>query len=133
MFLNILEGKEKEMFLDLAVYAAKANGIVEETEKITIDQYCKEMGISFYDIDRIHELKEVVEFFSKSKKQTKRIAILELLGLCYADGDFDDIEIAFSRKFALDIGIKEKEYDLLLKDVEEYVTIISIIRDHVIE
>ena len=89
MFLDKLNDKEKEMFLDLAVYAAQANGVVEETEKNMIMQYCKEMGVAFYDISKLHTLEEIIGVFTKSSKEKKKIVVLELLGLCYADNEFD--------------------------------------------
>ncbi len=133
MFLDRLNDKEKEMFLDLTVYTAQANGIIEDTEKNLILQYCKEMGVAFYDISKRHSLEEVVAVFSKSSKEKKRIVLLEILGLCYADGDFDTVEQAFAKKFSQDIGLKDDLFDTLSRDIKEYSIILGIITGHVLD
>ncbi len=133
MFLDRLNDKEKEMFLDLTVYTAQANGIIEDTEKNLILQYCKEMGVAFYDISKLHSLEEVVAVFSKSSKEKKRIVLLEILGLCYADGDFDTVEQAFAKKFSQDIGLKDDLFDTLSRDIKEYSIILGIITGHVLD
>ncbi len=133
MFLDRLNDKEKEMFLDLTVYTAQANGIIEDTEKNLILQYCKEMGVAFYDISKLHSLEEVVAVFSKSSKEKKRIVLLEILGLCYADGDFDTVEQAFAKKFSDDIGLKDDLFDTLSRDIKEYSIILGIITGHVLD
>jgi len=132
MFLDKLNDKEKEMFLDLAVYAAQANGVIEDIEKDLILQYCREMTVAFYDISKLHPLEEIIEVFSKTSKEKKRIVILEILGLCYADGDFDTVEQAFAKKFAQDIGLKDDIFDLLERDIKEYSIILGIITGHVL-
>lgn len=132
MFLSKLNNKEKEMFLDIAVYTAQSNGIVEDVEKELIMQYCREMGVSFYDISKLHSMQELVDFFSNVSKEKKRIVVLELLGLCYADGCMDAIETAFTEKFAQDIGLSEEIYNMIKKDVEEYSIILGIISGHIL-
>ena len=131
MFLDRLNDDEKVMFLDLAVYAAQTNGIVEESEKKILMQYCKEMGVAFYDVSKLHSLDEVKEFFKERNEETKRIVILEILGLCYIDGEFDSVENAFAKDFAEDIHVDENAYKVLTRDIEEYVTILSIIQGHI--
>lgn len=133
MFLDRLNDKEKEMFLDLAVYTAQANGIIEDTEKNLILQYCKEMGVAFYDISKLHSLEEVITVFSKSSKEKKRIVVLEILGLCFADGDFDTVEQAFAKKFSEDIGLKDDLFETLSRDIKEYSIILGIITNHVLD
>ena len=133
MFLDRLNDKEKEMFLDLTVYTAQANGVIEDTEKNMILQYCKEMGVAFYDISKLHSLEEVIAVFSKSSKEKKRIVLLEILGLCYADGDFDTVEQAFAKKFSQDIGLKDDLFDTLSRDIKEYSIILGIITGHVLD
>ena len=41
MFLEKLSEREKEVFLDLARATAKANGMVEDSEKEMIRRYCQ--------------------------------------------------------------------------------------------
>ena len=57
---------------------------------------------------------------------------MELLGLCYADNEFDDIEDAFVKKVSNDIGLKDDVYDTLKKDINEYSIILGILSGHIL-
>lgn len=131
MFLNKLSDNEKEMFLDMAVYVSKANGLVEETEKNLISQYCHEMCIETYNAENIHNLEEIYNVFSNSSNESKRIAVLELLGLGYSDGNIDELENSVIVDFARSIGVPEDIFNRLNRDIEEYCTVISIIQGHI--
>lgn len=88
MFLNQLSKEEKEKFISLSVYAAKANGEVAMEEMAMLEEYCKEMGIVFFNADSISTMDEIIEVYKNSDIVTKRIVILEMLGLLYADGEY---------------------------------------------
>ena len=132
MFLDRLNNKEKELFLDLAVYASQANGIVEEAEKEAIMGYCREMGVPFYDISKLHPLQEITEFFAGVSKEKKRIVAFEIMGLCATDGETDEVENAFINKFTEEIGLSEDVVNTLQRDIEEYLIIFQIVKGHVL-
>lgn len=133
MFLNQLSKEEKEKFISLSVYAAKANGEVAMEEMAMLEEYCKEMGIVFFNADSISTMDEIIEVYKNSDIVTKRIVILEMLGLLYADGNYDEKESQFATEFAINIGLNEKELakqETLLKKyleiMEEMVVAINI-------
>lgn len=103
----------------MSVHAAKANGVVEEEEKDMIEEYCREMGISFFDAENVIPIEKVVEIYAVSEIQCKKIALLEILGLVYADGTYDAKEKDFIRDFAqkicLDPETVEKQTELVVK------------------
>ncbi len=107
MFLNRLELIEKEAFVSLAVKAAEANGHVADEEYQMIEEYCKEMGIAFFDAKNVKSIEEVISIYSGSSEQNKKIAVLEIIGLMFADGGYDDEEKAFVNKFAEGIGVSQ--------------------------
>ena len=107
MFLNRLELLEKEAFVSLAVKAAEANGHVADEEYQMIEEYCKEMGIAFFDAKNVKNIEEVINIYSGSSEQNKKIAVLEIIGLMFADGGYDDEEKAFVNKFAEGIGVSQ--------------------------
>ncbi len=133
MFLNELTGEEKVMFLDMASYVSKANGFVDETEEKVISQYCLEMGLEPYDASKIHSLEEIKSYISNASDASKRIFVLELLGLGYIDGSFDNLEDSMMNDFASSIGLTKEVYEMLKRDVEEYTTVLGIIQDHIFE
>ena len=107
MFLNRLALIEKEAFVSLAVKAAEANGHVADEEYQMIEEYCKEMGIAFFDAKNVKSIEEVISIYSGSSEQNKKIAVLEIIGLMFADGGYDDEEKAFVNKFAEGIGVSQ--------------------------
>lgn len=125
MFLDKLNNEEKEAFLSLSVHAAKANGVVEEEEKNMIEEYCREMGISFFDAEDVMPLSKVVETYIESEVQSRKIVLLEILGLVYADGTYDATEKAFIQDFAekicLDPETVEKQTELVVR----YLTLVK--------
>ena len=108
MFLNQLETEEKKAFISLVVNAANANGIVEDEENQMIEDYCKEMGFPPTDWKAAKPMDEILNVFSVSSEQNKKIALLELIGLMYADGDYDGNERRFVKDFARNINISEE-------------------------
>ena len=107
MFLNRLELIEKEAFVSLAVKAAEANGHVADEEYQMIEEYCKEMGIAFFDARNAKNIEEVITIYSGSNEQNKKIAVLEIIGLMFADGGYDNEEKAFVNRFAEGIGVSQ--------------------------
>lgn len=122
MFLNRLDPIEKEAFVSLAVKAAEANGQVADEEYQMIEEYCMEMGIAFFDAKNVKPVETVIDIFSKADEQHKKIAVLEIIGLMYADGGYDDEERAFVDSFAKGIGVLpesvKKCEDTLVKYVD---------------
>ena len=63
------------------------------------------MGIAFFDAKNVKSIEEVISIYSGSSEQNKKIAVLEIIGLMFADGGYDDEEKAFVNKFAEGIGV----------------------------
>ena len=73
MFLGRLSEKEKNAFLSLSVHASNSNGVFVEEEKMMIREYCKEMEIPFFDVEKTIPLDKVVELFKESELSIKKI------------------------------------------------------------
>ncbi len=122
MFLKQLNQIEKEAFISLAVRAAEANGNISDEEYQMIEEYCGEMEIAFFDARNIKSLEDVISLFSDSEDQHKKIVILEIIGLMYADGGYDKEEKAFVEKLADGIGVSseavKKSEETLVKYID---------------
>ena len=116
MFLNLLNEKEKEIFMQLAVAVIHADGKLEESEKIFLDDYAHEMNISDFDVYKKPESVEhlVGEITTNSSNTVKRIFLLELAALARTDGDFAQSE----RELIQLIAEKLNNSDGLLQDCE---------------
>lgn len=133
MFLNELDLDEKRMFLRLADHLVAANGVVEEQEKNLINQYCSEMGLPMNnEIDPL-PMSEIICFFQKRSESVKRVTIMELLGLGYIDGEYDEVEQSMMKSYVSGIGVSDEVYEKLRKDVEEYIYLVDIIKNHIFE
>lgn len=120
MFLGQLSEKEKNAFISLSVHASNSNGVFVEKEKVMIQEYCKEMGIPFFDADNVISMDEVVEVFKNSEDSIKKIVLLETLGLMYSDGEFDDFEKGFINDYAMKIGLTDEDVEKQTVAIKEY-------------
>ena len=117
MFLSQLSEKEKNAFISLSVHASNSNGIFADEEKVMIQEYCKEMGIPFFDANNAISMDEVVDVFKASELQIKKIVLLELISVGYASGDYCDKERAYLRDVAEKIGVDSEK----LGQIEDWV------------
>lgn len=92
MFLSELRNEQKELFLDLSIHLSMSDGKFSDSEKNTIRQMCKEMGID-------ERLKKKVEFdialnrlSENATIREKRIILLEIAGIVMADGVYSPEE-----------------------------------------
>ncbi len=84
MFLNMLEKKDKEVFLQLAHYIARSDSDFSSKQKDIISTYCQEMQIDDIDFDSItFDLETVLQEVSNKKAQ--KVILLELMALVYSD------------------------------------------------
>ncbi len=125
MFLNQLTPAEKEAFVSLAVHAANANGIIEDTEYDMLEEYCKEMGITFFDAKNIIDMDRIVGVFKNAEIKHKKIVLLEILGLLHADGHYDEKERSFVKEYASKIELVEADVDLHSGLIDKYLGLVK--------
>lgn len=125
MFLNQLNNEEKEAFISLCVHAANSNGSFEVEEKQMISEYCKEMGIGFFDAGNVVSMESIVKIFKDDDISTKRIVVLELLGLMYSDGAYDDLEKKFVADFVEQINLSKVDMDTQENLLNKYLELVS--------
>jgi len=120
MFLNSLSKKQKNLFIELAIKAAEANGVVELTEKNMLKAYSMEMEIapaysSDSNIDTLlQEMKDI------SNECELRIVLFELLGILISDEEYDQTEKVFFEKVRTAFGISKDKCDEMLALLYEY-------------
>ncbi|MCR4912359.1 MAG: hypothetical protein K5983_01245 [Lactobacillus sp.] len=120
MFLGKLSEKEKYAFISLSVHASNSNGIFADEEKMMIQEYCREMGIPFFDAENACPMDDVVNVFKESDITIKKIVLLETLGLLYSDGVFDDSEKGFINEYAKKIGLTDEDVEKQTKAIKVY-------------
>ena len=123
MFLNRLDFVEKEAFISLAVKAAESNGYIADEEYQMIEDYCKEMGLAFFDAKNLKPMEDVIRIYSEADDQNKLVAVLEIVGLMYADGSYDSKEKEFVNDFANKIGVTQDSVRKIEDTVMKYIGI----------
>ena len=122
MFLNLLNSKEKDNFLKLAVAAIKADGVIEETEMQTLSTYANEMQIPVCNTDDPVDVDAVVSEFSlNSTAQVKRIVLVELLALAFADGDYSSEEKGLVQQIASAFNFNDDFIDNVVDLEKSYI------------
>lgn len=122
MFLNLLNSKEKENFLKLAVAEIKADGVIEETEMQTLSTYANEMQIPVCNTDDPVDVDAVVSEFSlNSTAQVKRIVLVELLALAFADGDYSSEEKGLVQQIASAFNFNDDFIDNVVDLEKSYI------------
>lgn len=123
MFLNQLSYSEKKMFLDLSIHVAKANDELAAEEKALISAYCNEMQLPSIELFETEPLETVLDYFALCDIKTKKIVTLEILGLAYVDGTYDEAEHKVVQKFVDKTGISEEDFSNMKQIIEEYYSI----------
>ncbi len=125
MFLNRLSEKEKNAFLSLSIHVSNANGKFHDAEKDMIQEYCREMGIPFFDAGSPQAMDEIIAVFKEADAHIKKIVLLEILGLAYADGNYDQSEKTFVLDCAEKIGLTDSDIEKTTAVIREYLAVIQ--------
>jgi tellurite resistance protein len=109
MFLNQLTEEEKKAFLEMAHHVAEVDGMVNEQEQLVMEMYKQEMELEGYVILN-KSLDETLSVFSSEK--SKNIALLELIGLVFADNSgYNDAEREVMKEIKQSFGLSIEKYE----------------------
>ena len=125
MFLEILKDEQKDLFLQLAVIAAKENGYVDEAEDALLTKFANEMNIA-PKTEATLSLDEVIDKRANScDKREKKIVLFEAAGIMNSDGEYSDAEFDFLKKIAAKFEISEEELETMMGLVSDYVALFN--------
>lgn len=111
MYLNKLSLSQKDLFLDLCIYAAKADNVFEDIEKEYIRQYCDEMGISEVRYEAKYQLDEAIsKIVSISSPPELKAVIVELAALLLSDNEYSRTESEFMNKLLYAVNLDKDTY-----------------------
>ena len=121
MFLNQLQEKNKGLFLELCIHVANADQRFIESEKEMIYSYCREMNVIQKIPDTVRDVDQILsELCSFSTEKEKRIIILEVMGIIYADNEFAKEEETLLSKIIEKLGVDKERIRHLLSLFEIY-------------
>jgi uncharacterized tellurite resistance protein B-like protein len=114
MYLNYLEENEKIAFLKLSHAVAHSDGDFCDNEKMVIGSYCNEMGIDDVAFNKDESIDNISNEFKSI--QSQKIAILELMSIINANGEFKKEEKNIIDILVTKFNINEK----YLEDVKNW-------------
>jgi len=131
MFLYRLNHVDRLTFLRMAKRMALTDdGLIDVEEESMLSGMANEMGLSLHVDDKLKRKQreetgdilndefEIVELERRFQDNTaKKICLVELIGLGYANKNFDASQSQFIKDVARSFGIKEKQ----VKRLEEWV------------
>ena len=117
----MLKDEQKDLFLQLAVVAAKANGKFDETEQEMLIKFANEMNIepkseSDKSFDEL-----VAELAKISSKKEKKIILFEAIGILNSDGEFDEKEAEYLANVAKKFDISKEDLEYMMSLVSYYI------------
>lgn len=125
MFLNQLSEKEKEIFISLSIHVSNSNGVFADEERDMIQEYCKEMEMPVFDENNVKSMNDVVAVLAESDLHIKKVVLLEIMGLVYSDGTYDQAEKGFIKEFAEKIGLTDDDVKKQSVVIKEYIDILK--------
>ena len=104
MFLKEFNKEEAKAFINLVnQFANIDDNFVKEEEKL-IKEYKNELNLE-EDYELILAYDEVISILRRSSERIKKIVYFELVGLALIDRNYEDIEVDFLDKIAIDLDI----------------------------
>ena len=112
MYLDVLNDKEKELFLSFAYNLSAADKDFSPEERMLISSCCREMGIDF-DMSKINlSIDETMEQInSLCSSQVKKIIIFEAIRLAIVDTEYDEDERKIILTAIEKFGIEKSYHD----------------------
>lgn len=123
MFLNLLNNEQKELFLDLAIKAAEANGVVALEEKNMLKAFSIEMQIpARYRTEK--KTDEILDSLTRiTNYKEKKIISFELIGILFSDGTYDNQEREFMNQILERSEIQMEVIEKMISVLAEYKSI----------
>lgn len=117
MFLIRLRRSQQIAFLSLAHELVSADGTTAVGEVASLARLCREMGLKAEDATERLSIDEAAERFDTDS--SRRLVVLELLALGFADRDYSMVEHALIRRLAVVWRIDTKTIDAIEKWVRK--------------
>ena len=119
MFLNLLNKREKENFIELAHHAMKSSDGINESEMNMFNAFKVETELTNYDLKNIL-VDDLIKEFNNSTKKVKKAIFVELLAVLHSDKEYNQNEEDFIRKIAGEWNIRETEVRRMTRWVEDF-------------
>lgn len=121
MWLNDLTAEQRRSFLGLAYNVVVSDGLLDPNEELMMAAFRREMELDSGVQADYTDLAGVDEVFSD--RRSRRIAMINLIHLSYADGAYEIEEECLLRELASTFGVEDNEFALLENWVKRLVSL----------
>jgi tellurite resistance protein len=126
MFLNLLDGAEKENFLELANFVANYNNDFAGEQQAMINQFRRELGLDEKQYKLVNKTIEVIlESFNTSKKEVKNAVFTEIMALIISDGVYDKKEEFIATQIRKHLSISDSKYEEIITWIKDIKSLYS--------
>lgn len=113
MFLGTIKESCRESVLDLALHIAESDNEFSESEKLIIDAYRQEMGVSYQPQKK--ELQSILDSLASAAMGDKKKILFEMAALVIADGSYSDEEEKLIKEISAAFTISD---DFITQSIE---------------
>ena len=121
MWLNDLTAEQRRSFLGLAYNVVVSDGLLDPNEELMMAAFRREMELDSGVQADYTDPAGVDEVFSD--RRSRRIAMINLIHLSYADGAYEIEEECLLRELASKFGVEDSEFALLENWVKRLVSL----------
>lgn len=121
MWLHSLTTEQREALMGLAHNVVVSDGLLDPNEELMMDQFRREMELSPEIGADYLELDGIERIFDSSR--SRRIALLNLIHLSYADGALEIEEECVLKELARAFEVDDGEFQLLENWVKRLLTL----------
>jgi len=134
MFLKDLKEEQKELFAQLCIHTAWANGIVKDEEEYLINEYCREMSIEYPGTEAKIELNDVLSQLKEiSTKNELNAMTFEIAAIFVSDRKYSDDEAELMAELMEKFDIEKEKVDRMLELLDQYNSLLGEIIEVVTE
>ena len=121
MWLSLLDEHQRQALLGLAHNVIVSDGLLDPNEEGMLDEFKHEMGLDLsVEVDYL-ELEGIEQTFDT--RQSRVIAVLNLLRLSYADGAFEIEEECLLKEVSRAFDLSDDDFLLLDNWVRRYIAL----------
>ena len=121
MWLSHLTGEQKETMLRLAHNVIVSDGLLDPNEEGMLEAFRREMGVSSNFQIEYQELAGIEAVFSERKE--RRIVLMNLCKLSYADGAFEIEEECLINEIRKAFDVSEAQFVMLQGWIKRMMTL----------
>ncbi|MFK7913196.1 MAG: hypothetical protein AB8B93_04735 [Pseudomonadales bacterium] len=111
MWLADLSGRQREVLLGLAHNVVVSDGLLDPNEEGMLAEFRREMSLTDHAVPDYQELEGIESVFADAR--SRRVAIINLLRLSYADGAFEIEEECLLKQVSARFGLSDQDFLLL--------------------